>query len=138
MSTVLEFDTGNPLTLTNTVTLHVDALGFWRASPSANRHVTSVTSTLANGDSFALTLTKATSGIPGLSYTLSGTSVQGQTLSNGDFTVTLPQPSAAQSIGFTGTNGTPAPAPTGLTVTIRRQAAGLRSAAIAASDVDHR
>ncbi|MBC8073696.1 MAG: hypothetical protein IAG13_35570 [Deltaproteobacteria bacterium] len=128
MSTVLEFDTGSPTTLGNTVTLHVDAQGFWRASSTATRHVTSVTSTLANGESFALTLTKVSSTIPGLSYSLSGTSVAGQTQSNGDFKVSLPQPSAAQSIGFTAVPNTPAPAPTGLTVTIRRQSAGLRAA----------
>jgi len=121
MSIVLALGNGSTTTITtNSVTLEVNAQGRW-VHPSTAQFVTGIKSTLAQGESLVLTLEKASSTVPGLKYSLSGSGWQGQALSGGAYRLTIAQPSVLE-VDFSVTAESPTPpAPTGLSIKVKRQ-----------------
>ena len=132
MSTLLVFNNGSRSTVGNAVTLVVNAQGQWLENAGATRYVTGVVSTLAQGEALGITLTKASSTMPDLQYTLSGSGWQGQVLPGGNFFLNVPRPSATETFNVTAVPPTP-PAPMGLTLTVKPQSAQLRAVLVEAA-----
>ncbi len=116
MSTVLVFNNGSKATLADALTLFVNAQGDWVEFAGAPRFVTAIESNLLPGDSFALTLVRASTAMPSLNYSIAGSGAQGQSTGNGNFVITAPRPTSAQNLVITAVPPTPAPRPIGLTV----------------------